>query len=192
VHAFAAAPCTRVHADGTHGPQEIYARAGGVADESLSSIRTVAAFGVQSKELRRYEAHLDEVAKAGIYKGLFQGVSTGNAHLVRAARSLPRGPRCTRCCRSSSPRMACASGSAAGSCRTTSPTPTRATLTSPATCWCVPQTAPRVRAAPQATHTRGEPAQTVFFAVLSEIARSMLAERSSDRRRLVSPAQWAP
>uniref|UniRef100_A0A8C7ZSP1 ATP-binding cassette, sub-family B (MDR/TAP), member 11a n=1 Tax=Oryzias sinensis TaxID=183150 RepID=A0A8C7ZSP1_9TELE len=54
-----------------------YAKAGAVADEVLSSIRTVAAFGGEEKEAERYDRNLVEAQNWGVKKGsiigLFQG-----------------------------------------------------------------------------------------------------------------------
>ncbi|KAJ8405348.1 hypothetical protein AAFF_G00318210 [Aldrovandia affinis] len=54
-----------------------YAKAGAVADEVLSSIRTVAAFGGEEKEAERYDSNLVKAQNWGIKKetiiGLFQG-----------------------------------------------------------------------------------------------------------------------
>uniref|UniRef100_A0A8C2QQ54 Bile salt export pump n=1 Tax=Capra hircus TaxID=9925 RepID=A0A8C2QQ54_CAPHI len=52
-----------------------YAKAGSVADEVISSIRTVAAFGGEKKEVERYEKNL--VFRWGIRKGIVMGFFTG-------------------------------------------------------------------------------------------------------------------
>ncbi|XP_078320716.1 ATP-dependent translocase ABCB1 isoform X3 [Crassostrea virginica] len=59
-----------------------YAKAGSVAEEVLGAIRTVAAFGGQSKECTRYNNHLDEAKKNGIKKGITTGWSMGLVMLV--------------------------------------------------------------------------------------------------------------
>ncbi|XP_065930084.1 ATP-dependent translocase ABCB1 isoform X2 [Magallana gigas] len=59
-----------------------YAKAGSVAEEVLGAIRTVAAFGGQTKECNRYNGHLDEAKKSGIKKGITVGWSTGLVFLV--------------------------------------------------------------------------------------------------------------
>jgi ABC-type multidrug transport system fused ATPase/permease subunit len=46
--------------------QRLYAKAGAVAEEVLSSIRTVVAFGQEAKESKRYDALLDEGRKQGL------------------------------------------------------------------------------------------------------------------------------
>ncbi|XDV29988.1 hypothetical protein PO909_033000 [Leuciscus waleckii] len=54
-----------------------YAKAGAVADEVLSSIRTVAAFGGEHKEAERYDKNLIEAQVWGIKKGAIIGVFQG-------------------------------------------------------------------------------------------------------------------
>uniref|UniRef100_A0A665UAY2 ATP-binding cassette, sub-family B (MDR/TAP), member 11a n=1 Tax=Echeneis naucrates TaxID=173247 RepID=A0A665UAY2_ECHNA len=54
-----------------------YAKAGAVADEVLSSIRTVAAFGGEEKEAQRYDRNLVEAQRWGVKKGTIIGVFQG-------------------------------------------------------------------------------------------------------------------
>ncbi|XP_015822022.1 bile salt export pump isoform X2 [Nothobranchius furzeri] len=54
-----------------------YAKAGAVADEVLSSIRTVAAFGGEEKESERYDRNLIEAQNWGVKKGSIIGVFQG-------------------------------------------------------------------------------------------------------------------
>ncbi|KAL5007363.1 hypothetical protein ScPMuIL_016169 [Solemya velum] len=54
-----------------------YSRAGAVAEEVLSSIRTVVAFGGQEKEVKRYGKNLGEAKEFGIKKGFTGGLSGG-------------------------------------------------------------------------------------------------------------------
>ncbi|XP_027025790.2 bile salt export pump [Tachysurus fulvidraco] len=56
---------------------QAYAKAGAVADEVLSSIRTVAAFGGEQKEVERYDHNLVSAQHWGIRKGLIMGFFTG-------------------------------------------------------------------------------------------------------------------
>ncbi|XP_055083269.1 bile salt export pump-like [Periophthalmus magnuspinnatus] len=56
---------------------QAYAKAGAVADEVLSSIRTVAAFGGEKKEVDRYDRNLVSAQQWGIRKGLIMGFFTG-------------------------------------------------------------------------------------------------------------------
>ncbi|KAJ8733987.1 hypothetical protein PYW07_014538 [Mythimna separata] len=52
-------------------------KAGAIAEEVISAIRTVYAFSGQQQELQRYESHLDEARKINIKKGLFNGLAMG-------------------------------------------------------------------------------------------------------------------
>uniref|UniRef100_A0A8C4ZIA8 ATP-binding cassette, sub-family B (MDR/TAP), member 11a n=1 Tax=Gadus morhua TaxID=8049 RepID=A0A8C4ZIA8_GADMO len=54
-----------------------YAKAGAVADEVLSAIRTVAAFGGEDKEVERYDRNLEEAQSWGVKKGSIIGVFQG-------------------------------------------------------------------------------------------------------------------
>ncbi|XP_073329242.1 bile salt export pump-like [Pagrus major] len=54
-----------------------YAKAGAVADEVLSSIRTVAAFGGENKEAERYDGNLAEAQTWGVKKGTIIGIFEG-------------------------------------------------------------------------------------------------------------------
>lgn len=54
-----------------------YAKAGAVADEVLSSIRTVAAFGGEEKEAKRYDRNLEEAQSWGVKKGTIIGIFQG-------------------------------------------------------------------------------------------------------------------
>ncbi|XP_048842261.1 bile salt export pump-like isoform X2 [Brienomyrus brachyistius] len=61
---------------------QAYAKAGAVADEVLSSIRTVAAFGGEKKEVERYDRNLISAQSWGIRKGLIMGLFTGYLWLI--------------------------------------------------------------------------------------------------------------
>uniref|UniRef100_A0A8C5XYS9 Bile salt export pump n=1 Tax=Microcebus murinus TaxID=30608 RepID=A0A8C5XYS9_MICMU len=54
-----------------------YAKAGSVADEVISSMRTVAAFGGEKREVERYEKNLVFAQRWGIRKGIVMGFFTG-------------------------------------------------------------------------------------------------------------------
>merc|ERR1719209_842781 len=60
---------------------DAYAKAGDVAEEVLSSIRTVTAFGGQNEELARYAENLKEAKSVGIQKNAAMGFSTGFLYL---------------------------------------------------------------------------------------------------------------
>ncbi|XP_068575440.1 bile salt export pump-like [Cebidichthys violaceus] len=61
---------------------QAYAKAGAIADEVLSSIRTVAAFGGETKEVQRYDKNLISAQRWGIRKGLIMGFFTGYMWLI--------------------------------------------------------------------------------------------------------------
>ncbi|KAK2856759.1 hypothetical protein Q5P01_005494 [Channa striata] len=61
---------------------QAYAKAGAVADEVLTSIRTVAAFGGEKKEVQRYDKNLISAQRWGIRKGLIMGFFTGYLWLI--------------------------------------------------------------------------------------------------------------
>ncbi|XP_061383690.1 ATP-dependent translocase ABCB1-like [Danaus plexippus] len=52
-------------------------KAGAIAEEVLSAIRTVYAFSGQKKEIERYEKYLNEARGINIKKGLFNGIAMG-------------------------------------------------------------------------------------------------------------------
>ncbi|KAG8432402.1 hypothetical protein GDO86_016881 [Hymenochirus boettgeri] len=56
---------------------QAYAKAGAVADEVLSGIRTVAAFGGEKKEVERYDKNLVYAQRWGVRKGIIMGFFTG-------------------------------------------------------------------------------------------------------------------
>lgn len=61
---------------------DAYSKAGGIAEEVISSIRTVAAFGGQRKEVERYEDNLKLARSTGIKKSAFFGLSMGVMMLI--------------------------------------------------------------------------------------------------------------
>lgn len=56
---------------------DLYATAGAIAEEVLTSIRTVVAFGGQRKELDRYSTKLVAAKKINIWKSLLVGIGFG-------------------------------------------------------------------------------------------------------------------
>eukprot|EP00667_Euglena_gracilis_P009542 EG_transcript_9702 len=61
----------------TERAQESYAKAGAIAQEVLSSIRTVQAFGAMDRECARYAAEVKVTEWQGVRKGLFTGLNIG-------------------------------------------------------------------------------------------------------------------
>eukprot|EP00047_Mylnosiga_fluctuans_P015769 m.49151 g.49151 ORF g.49151 m.49151 type:complete len:1362 (+) comp6094_c0_seq1:38-4123(+) len=62
--------------------QSFYAAAGAVADEVITLMRTVMAFGTQEREHARYAAELRKAELAGRRKALYQGLSFGLVMLI--------------------------------------------------------------------------------------------------------------
>ena len=56
---------------------EAYGQAGAIAEEALSAIRTVVAFGGQEKELDRYGKKLEGARTKGVQKGMLTGLGGG-------------------------------------------------------------------------------------------------------------------
>ncbi|KAH9513517.1 Multidrug resistance protein 1 [Bulinus truncatus] len=57
--------------------QQKYAKAGAIAEEVLSCIRTVISFNGQPQEIKKYSHALEESKKLGIRKSVFAGLSVG-------------------------------------------------------------------------------------------------------------------
>ena len=69
--------CVQVTASFTSLEQKQYAGAGAVAEEVLSSIRTVFAFSGEEKEIERYKHKLRSATRLGARKGLLSGILIG-------------------------------------------------------------------------------------------------------------------
>jgi ATP-binding cassette, subfamily B (MDR/TAP), member 1 len=67
----------KLTADTTGEGQGAYGAAGGIANEGLSLIRTVHAFGGQEEEAKRYEEKLDSAYSFGVRKGFYNGLGLG-------------------------------------------------------------------------------------------------------------------
>ncbi|CAF4701466.1 unnamed protein product [Rotaria socialis] len=59
-----------------------YGKAGIVAEEVISSIRTVLAYNGQEKEIHRYEKYLDEARKCAIIKSVTNGITTSITYFL--------------------------------------------------------------------------------------------------------------
>ncbi|ELT87338.1 hypothetical protein CAPTEDRAFT_150102 [Capitella teleta] len=66
----------------TVAEQTAYSKAGGVAEEVLSAIKTVAAFGGEKKEVKRYSHNLKAARSFGIKKGVAAGCGHGSVQLL--------------------------------------------------------------------------------------------------------------
>uniref|UniRef100_A0A3Q0RYQ1 ATP-binding cassette sub-family B member 5 n=1 Tax=Amphilophus citrinellus TaxID=61819 RepID=A0A3Q0RYQ1_AMPCI len=74
---ISAALFSKVLTSFTSKEQTAYAKAGAVAEEVISSIRTVFAFSGQEKEIERYHKNLEEAKRVGIKKAISSNVSMG-------------------------------------------------------------------------------------------------------------------
>ncbi|OWA55520.1 putative Multidrug resistance protein 1B [Hypsibius exemplaris] len=79
---IAGALISKVVASASTREQEKYMKAGAIAEEVLSCIRTVAAFGGQKREIRRYDRELEESEKIGIKKAFVTGAGMGLVFLI--------------------------------------------------------------------------------------------------------------
>nr|CAB3219617.1 multidrug resistance protein 1A-like [Phallusia mammillata] len=72
----------RIAATFTKKELDAYAKAGAVAEEVISSIRTVVAFHGQDKEVERYDVNLQSAKAVGIRKGMTTGLGMGVVFLI--------------------------------------------------------------------------------------------------------------
>ncbi|XP_077454039.1 phosphatidylcholine translocator ABCB4-like [Stigmatopora argus] len=77
-----AAIFSKVLASFTSREQSAYAKAGAVAEEVLSSIRTVFAFSGQQKEIERYHKNLEDAKNVGIRKAISSNIAMGVTFLL--------------------------------------------------------------------------------------------------------------
>ncbi|KAG9476286.1 hypothetical protein GDO78_003056 [Eleutherodactylus coqui] len=75
--AISTAICSKMVVSLTSQELSAYATAGAVAEEVLSSVRTVVAFGGQEKEIQRYTNNLGEAKKIGIKKTITSQLAVG-------------------------------------------------------------------------------------------------------------------
>ncbi|XP_078519645.1 ATP-binding cassette sub-family B member 5-like isoform X3 [Lissotriton helveticus] len=75
--AMSSAFCSKMLVSLTSKELSAYAKAGAVAEEVLSAIRTVVAFGGQQKEINRYTGNLGEAKAIGIKKAIASQASLG-------------------------------------------------------------------------------------------------------------------
>uniref|UniRef100_A0A8C9VRZ6 ATP-binding cassette, sub-family B (MDR/TAP), member 4 n=1 Tax=Scleropages formosus TaxID=113540 RepID=A0A8C9VRZ6_SCLFO len=66
----------------TSKEQTAYAKAGAVAEEVLSAMRTVVAFGGQKKELKRYHKNLEDAKNVGVKKAITANIAMGFTFLM--------------------------------------------------------------------------------------------------------------
>ncbi|CAG7827122.1 unnamed protein product [Allacma fusca] len=82
VLAIAAGVVTTIQSKLAATEQSAYAKAGTVAEEALTNIRTVMAFSGQEKEIERYEKGLTFAQKAGKKRGAISGMGMGLIWLI--------------------------------------------------------------------------------------------------------------
>ncbi|KAG0367828.1 Multidrug resistance protein 1 [Mortierella sp. AD032] len=68
--------------DNSADGQDSYAAAGGLAEQAIGSIRTVAAFGGQKRELQKFNVILKEAYKSGVKKAIATGLGTGSFIMI--------------------------------------------------------------------------------------------------------------
>ncbi|KAF9548257.1 Multidrug resistance protein 1 [Mortierella hygrophila] len=68
--------------DNSADGQDSYAVAGAMAEQAIGSIRTVAAFGGQKRELEKFDAILKEAYKSGVKKSIATGLGTGSFIMI--------------------------------------------------------------------------------------------------------------
>ncbi|XP_030639390.1 ATP-dependent translocase ABCB1 [Chanos chanos] len=66
----------------TSKEQTAYAKAGAVAEEVLSAIRTVFAFGGQKKEIERYHKNLEDAKNMGVRKAITVNIAVGFSFFI--------------------------------------------------------------------------------------------------------------
>ncbi|CAK8684381.1 ATP-dependent translocase ABCB1-like [Clavelina lepadiformis] len=76
---LAVAQTLTIKISGIYARRELaaYAKAGSISEEALAAIRTVAAFGCQENEVKRYVGHLDEAKKVAVKRGFAPGFCLG-------------------------------------------------------------------------------------------------------------------
>ncbi|KAI3361034.1 hypothetical protein L3Q82_013229, partial [Scortum barcoo] len=79
---ISAALFSKVLASFTSKEQTAYAKAGAVAEEVLSAIRTVFAFSGQEREIKRYNKNLEDAKNMGIKKALSANIAMGFTFLM--------------------------------------------------------------------------------------------------------------
>ncbi|XP_040901258.1 ATP-binding cassette, sub-family B (MDR/TAP), member 4 [Toxotes jaculatrix] len=79
---ISAALFSKVLATFTSKEQTAYAKAGAVAEEVLSAIRTVFAFSGQEREIKRYHKNLEDAKRMGIKKAISANIAMGFTFLM--------------------------------------------------------------------------------------------------------------
>ena len=61
---------------------QAYARAGSVAEEMISAVRTVVAFGGEKKAVEKYDERLEDACRAGIVRSAMAGLGAALLWLI--------------------------------------------------------------------------------------------------------------
>ena len=77
LNAFFGGVAAKVQSSFAGKEMQAYAKAGAIAEEVLSALRTVVAFGGQQKEVERYDELLEGAKKKGVLRGMITGLSAG-------------------------------------------------------------------------------------------------------------------
>ena len=77
LNAFFGGVAAKVQSSFAGKEMQAYAKAGAIAEEVLSALRTVVAFGGQKKEVERYDELLEGAKKKGVLRGMITGLSGG-------------------------------------------------------------------------------------------------------------------
>jgi ABC-type multidrug transport system fused ATPase/permease subunit len=62
--------------------QDAYGKAGSVADETFTNIRTISALGAEEKEVARYTSHLGVARDAGVRRSMLAGLSMAVTNFI--------------------------------------------------------------------------------------------------------------
>ncbi|CAN0417919.1 unnamed protein product [Discosporangium mesarthrocarpum] len=74
---FSVAVLSMLMSSSTVEGADFYSKAGGVANEVLRGIRTVASLSTERLEMERYGGHLDGAYRAGVKEGMGKGLGNG-------------------------------------------------------------------------------------------------------------------
>lgn len=69
-------------ADITENSQKAYITAGGIAEEAISSVRTVQSFAAEERHIADYDSNLTDAEKIGIKRGRTSGMAMGSVLLI--------------------------------------------------------------------------------------------------------------
>ncbi|ORX64531.1 P-loop containing nucleoside triphosphate hydrolase protein [Basidiobolus meristosporus CBS 931.73] len=82
VMGFCGAMMAKYTMESSSDGQDSYAKAGGMAEQAISSIRTVVAFNGQNREIKRFDEVLADAYKSGVKKSFVTGAGMGSFMFV--------------------------------------------------------------------------------------------------------------